>query len=222
MNYNFNGSEDFVRAFDYAAGAGFGGALAMFGFTMSIAFVMGLARYIMNALGILFMAKKVGIRNGWLGFIPIADLYLLGKIADVSAPKKNNAKRLLISQIVFVILSVVMIVSVLIIGVSAAIAAGTSEIGALTGAMIPFVLVAVLFSVSAVFVAVYYYIACYRVCEDFGGKYSILWFLGILLGGLLSSGSLIPPILLLVLSSKTPKSAMGAIPDEPIEAEFTE
>ncbi|MBQ6614601.1 MAG: hypothetical protein IIX18_04700, partial [Clostridia bacterium] len=75
MNYNFNGSEDFVRAFDYAAGAGFGGALAMFGFTMSIAFVMGLARYIMNALGILFMAKKVGLRNGWLGFIPIADLY---------------------------------------------------------------------------------------------------------------------------------------------------
>ena len=44
----------------------------------------------------------------------------------------------------------------------------------------------------------------------------------ILLGGMLSSGPIIPPILLLVLSSKTPKSAMGAIPDEPIEAEFTE
>ena len=222
MNYNFDVIEEFIRAFDQAAGAGFGGSIAMFGFAMGIAFVAGVAQYIMNALAYLFLAKKVGVKNGWLGFIPIADLYLLGKIADVSSPKKNNAKRLLISQLVMVLLAIVLLISTAIIGVSAAIAVGTSEIGAVTGAMIPFALVAVFFSVSAIFVAVYYYIACYRVCEDFGGKYSVLWFLGILLGGMLSSGSLISPILLLVLSTKTPASAMGAIPDEPIDAEFTE
>ena len=72
--------------------------------------------------------------------------------------------------------------------------------------MIPFAIVLIGFSVSAVFVAVYVYIAQYRVCDNFGGKNGILWFLGMLLGGMLVS-SVIPSVLMLILSFKVPKTA---------------
>lgn len=201
-----------------AIGTAMGGLAAFAGVMYVFSLIFVLAQYIMNGIAYLRMAKKLGIPNGWLGFIPIADLWLLGKIADANSAKKNNAKRLLVSQIIFWILAVICIISTAIVGVSAAMAVGTSEVTALTASMIPFAIVLIGFSVAAVFVAVYQYIAQYRVCDNFGGKNGILWFLGMLLGGMLVS-SVVPSVLMLILSFKTPKTAA---PETPILTEAEE
>ena len=229
MNYgveiNINGLEDVGEALNEISGAlsgigaggaalgtALGGFTALAGIMYVFSLVFGLAQYIMNAVAYMRMAKKVGVKNGWLAFIPIADLFILGKIADTTAKKKNNAKRLLVSQIIVFVLVIVLAVCTAIVGISAAMAIGTSEITALTVSMIPFALVLIGFSVAAVFVAVYVYIAQYYVCEIFGGKNRIYWFLGIILGGMLIS-SIIPPVLLLILSFCDAKKDD---PEEPI------
>jgi len=221
MSEAISGFGDALGGFEAAApaiGTAMGGLAAFAGVMYVFSLIFVLAQYIMNGIAYLRMAKKLGIPNGWLGFIPIADLWLLGKIADANSAKKNNAKRLLVSQIIFWILAVICIISTAIVGVSAAMAVGTSEVTALTASMIPFAIVLIGFSVAAVFVAVYQYIAQYRVCDNFGGKNGILWFLGMLLGGMLVS-SVVPSVLMLILSFKTPKTAA---PETPILTEAEE
>lgn len=55
-------------------GWAFMGVFALF------AVVIGIALYVIFALGLMNLAKKQGIENEWLAFIPIAQLYILGLI----------------------------------------------------------------------------------------------------------------------------------------------
>ena len=51
-----------------------GGAAAVF------AFIIGIAAYVFTSLGLMTLAKNKGIENAWLAWIPIGNLYILGKI----------------------------------------------------------------------------------------------------------------------------------------------
>ena len=42
-----------------------------------IALLFGIAYYIMYGIALLRMAKRAGVKHGWLGFVPIADNWLL-------------------------------------------------------------------------------------------------------------------------------------------------
>ncbi|HWP97657.1 MAG TPA: hypothetical protein VN426_12495 [Syntrophomonadaceae bacterium] len=59
-------------------------ALAVFFGTMMIVGVIfvliGIAMYVLKSIGVMKLADKRGLENSWLGWIPIADLYLLGTI----------------------------------------------------------------------------------------------------------------------------------------------
>jgi uncharacterized membrane protein YhaH (DUF805 family) len=46
--------------------------------------IFGLAVYIYTALALMAIAKKTNTNNGWLAFIPIANIYLLTQIAGIS------------------------------------------------------------------------------------------------------------------------------------------
>ncbi len=61
-------------------GTGLLGLMAAF----AIAFlVIGIILYVYLALALMAMAKKTGTPNGWLGFIPIANIYLMTAIAGI-------------------------------------------------------------------------------------------------------------------------------------------
>ncbi len=167
--------------------------LVLYGFL----FLLVIAQYLLNAFAMLRMAKKVGLPNGWMAFVPFADIYLLGQIADVNSQKKVNTKRLLITYIVFFATMLIYVFGAFVYGV----AMGTGE-GIALGVLL-FAGAAVLFIAASICFSVFSYIAYYRICENFGGSNAIGWFLGILLGGMLCS-SLVPVILLLILSGKTP------------------
>ena len=160
-------------------------------------FLLLIAQYLLNAFAMLRIAKKVGLANGWMAFVPFADIYLLGQIADVNSQKKVNTKRLLITYIVFFAATLIYVFGAFVYGVSMGMGEG------ITLGVLLFVGTALLFSAAAICYSVFAYIAYYRICENFGEKNAIGWFLGILLGGMLCS-SLVPVILLLILSGKTP------------------
>lgn len=57
------------------------GIIAAFAGLLSLIFgLVGLGFYVLMALGLSGVAKKAGIENSWLAWIPIANLYLMGKI----------------------------------------------------------------------------------------------------------------------------------------------
>lgn len=72
------------------------GMLPMFFFVIIIyglLGVVGLASYVLRGIGILRMSESRGLQNGWLGFIPFASEYQLGKIAgEVEFGKKTIKK----------------------------------------------------------------------------------------------------------------------------------
>lgn len=46
-------------------------------------FFVGLAAYLFSGFALMAMAKKTNTPNGWLGFIPIANVYLMTQIAKL-------------------------------------------------------------------------------------------------------------------------------------------
>ncbi len=50
-----------------------------------VALVIGIAVYVYMALALMTIAKKTKTPNGWLAWIPIANLYLMTQIAGVPA-----------------------------------------------------------------------------------------------------------------------------------------
>ena len=218
---SFYGYEDYSSAIREAAGeiaaATFAGSLLVILLAVYIVVMMfALAQYLINAIAFMRMAKKVGIPNGWLSFIPFADVYLIGKIADVSSKKKINAKRLLITEIIFTMLLVLYMILAFSLGALSAISDGV-----FAGGMIAFLVIALLYFAAAVCLTVFAYIAYYRIAQNFGGSSDTGWFVGILLGGLLVS-SLVPTVLLLILSFKTPEKTVGSTKEEPIPVEASD
>ena len=59
-----------------------------------IALLIGIAYYIMYGIALLRMAKRAGVKHGWLGFVPIADNWLLGRLSDVPPPQRRTSARL--------------------------------------------------------------------------------------------------------------------------------
>lgn len=44
--------------------------------------VFGVAMYVLSGLGLMKMAKTCGLAHPWMGFVPYANTYLLGKLAE--------------------------------------------------------------------------------------------------------------------------------------------
>ncbi|MBZ4669212.1 MAG: hypothetical protein PWP07_1060 [Epulopiscium sp.] len=42
--------------------------------------VIFIVLYVLKSIGLFGMAKKAGIENSWLAWIPVADMYIMGKL----------------------------------------------------------------------------------------------------------------------------------------------
>lgn len=95
---------------------GFGIAMAIFWVVyMLIMMCIGIAAYALRAAGMYSIAKRRGLNNPWMAWVPVVDYYLLGCISDqyqyVSKGKvKSKRKSLLILNIIMAALAVGMIV----------------------------------------------------------------------------------------------------------------
>ncbi len=77
--------------------------------SLAVAFAVYLAMLILGGIGLSAMAKKQGITNAWLAFIPFANTYFAGQIAGeitfFGKKIKNCGLFAMIAEIVFVALS---------------------------------------------------------------------------------------------------------------------
>lgn len=86
--------------------------------TFFICLLVSLATYLLTAFGIYGMGKKLGVSKPWLAFIPVANVYAFGKIAQHyikqdGTPSAKFSKILLAFEIIILVLSLVLTVALL-------------------------------------------------------------------------------------------------------------
>ncbi len=74
----------------------------------------GVAAYVIQAIGLMRMLQKVGHPRPWLAWIPVADLYVTGELADMydNGKPQTNFKKLLLCDIIIVLALVLAVIFV--------------------------------------------------------------------------------------------------------------
>ena len=177
--------------------AALGGMVAFLVIFYALMFAFSIAMYVMEGIALLRMAKKTGVPNGWMGFVPVANVYLLGRIADAGTGKRKHAKRLLIS---YIAIYGSMIPFFIAYGVAMYLIILDTE-----AAFIPLLLMllfALVMMAAAVCASVFVYIAFYHIAKNFGGESGTGYFVGMLVGAFVCP--IVSYILMLILSGKNP------------------
>ena len=185
-----------------------GEELAVFAGLMVVYFaffgIVSIVMYLLNAFGLYGMAKKADIAMPWRGFIPFANTFLFGKIAEryVKKDGKRSAKfggLLLAFEILTLVLA--FLTMAFAIGMIFVLATAESETELTNSIIVPMfaMLIScfVLMGVSIAFVVIYY-VALWRIFTAFDYNNATVYFvLSILF-------SFLGPIFLFVLRNKQP------------------
>jgi len=149
-------------------GAGFA---AFYTIYMSIMSGLGIAAYVLRALGLYTIAKRRGINHPWMSWIPVLDLWVLGCISDqfqyvVKGKNKNKRKWLLGLNIALAVVYIVFFVffGVMMAEVVSGAINGMSEelmLENMMGSLVGMLICALPMMVIAVAVMVIRYIALY-------------------------------------------------------------
>lgn len=178
MGY-MDGYEAFSHQYDAAASAaaGIGGFFLVFVLLIYlVTFGLSIASYVLNSLGMYTIAKRRGIHNPWLAWVPVGNVWLLGSISDqyqyvAKGNVRNRRKVLLGLNIAVAVGSVLVLVMAFAAGVSIGLSEGSSSAatGAAVGASFAgIVLLELAMIVVALVQVVFTYIALYDLyasCE---------------------------------------------------------
>ena len=166
--------------------------------------IIAIAMYLLQAFGLYGMAKKSGLSRTWRGFIPFANTFLFGKIAEMYVKKdgKRSAKfggLLLAFEILTLVLAFVTIAfTISIIFVLVAAENETDLAYSIVAPMLAMLISCfVLMGVSITYI-VLYYVALWRIFTAFDYNNATVYFvLSIIF-------SILAPIFLFVLRNKEP------------------
>ena len=123
--------------------------------------------YVLHSLGMYTIAKRRGIHNPWLAWIPVANLWALGSISDqyqyVAKGKVRNRRKVLLGLTIamYVLLIVLMVSAVIVIVAAAGGAMSDAVVAELIAPMLILLLSYLAMLVIAIILLVYEYIAYY-------------------------------------------------------------
>ena len=85
----------------------------IFGIFQGMPTLLAVLSYVLTALGLYTMAQRRGIQHGWLAWVPVADIWILGSLADqyryvVRGEVKSRRKVLLTLNIISAVFSTVL------------------------------------------------------------------------------------------------------------------
>lgn len=188
FDYGFEpGTEELVD------GAAAGALGAVFGFLLVfylLILAFGVACYVLQSLGFYTIAKRREIRNPWLAWLPVGNMWILGSISDqyqyVAKGRVRNKRKALLGLMLAMYLALTLIwVGVFVSILSEAMAMDASEVllGATVGGMVIVYLILLVISVIAV---VFQYMALYDLYASCEPGNSVLYlvlsiFLGVVL-----------------------------------------
>lgn len=72
-------------------GAGFAVLAALFVVLLLVVLAVGIAAYVLQALGLSTMARRQGIAHAWLAWVPVGRRWLLGALADRACARRGKA-----------------------------------------------------------------------------------------------------------------------------------
>lgn len=186
--------------------ADFSAGIAFISIYFLVIFGIAITMYLFEAFGIYRMGQKLGFKNPWLAFIPIANMYAFGKVAEQyvkndGRPSAKFSKILLTLNIIMLVLAILFTV-VIIVTVIANIAmfdvTGGNEM-AILSVILPAVLGYIVFIGLAIAQSVVYYIALWRIFAIFDhNNATVFLVLSIFV-------SFLYPIFLFVVRNKEPK-----------------
>jgi hypothetical protein len=163
--YDYSYMEPAIGSAAGSAAAGVLGFFAVFfGIFYLIMLAFSVAKYVLHALGLYVVAKRRGIRNPWLSWIPIAEAWILGSLSDqyqyVKKGKIRNRRKVLLGLEIGTVVSLLVILGSIISMAGSEFYAGAGDM--LLGASLATLLLGyfALFIVAVV-AAVFLYIAYY-------------------------------------------------------------
>lgn len=145
-----------------------------------IFFIATIAFYVLGAYGLYKISKNTGMNNAWFSFIPIANLYLIGKLAD--RYNKNRGKKSSLGMLLPILSIAPSAIYLLIIcfGLVSTISYQFSLPSLFLVGLMPLVFIIILVSIASSIMKIY---ALYLVYQDFEPSravpYTILAVLGL-------------------------------------------
>ena len=131
---------DIFYPYNFPAEAGGNGAYAVIVGIYMMYMLFTVALYVVQSLGYYTIAKRRGIRNGWLAWLPIGNLWIAGSISDqyqyVTKGKVKNRRKLLLGLSIALLAVYVGMMVVLVAGM---LVSGSAGFGA--GAIVTVLLV---------------------------------------------------------------------------------
>ena len=197
---------------------------------MGITFLVQIALFVLNGLGIYKMSQKLNISAGWLGFIPVVSVFATGRVAEKYQKRdgKSSAKLsiwLLITYIAALICAAVLVVLTIsfvlsLVGVAFdAVSNGTDMEMADFAGIIPVIVMTFLTIAVEIAYAIIYYISLWRTFSIFDSGNATLYLVLSIFFGFLA------PIFTFIIRNKEPKltynERMGYISYEPEREEVT-
>ncbi len=142
-----------------------------------IMFMLGIAFYILNSLGLYTIAKRRGIENPWLAWIPIGTVYTLGAIADdynLKVRAKNTSHRkIMLYLMVAMIAGYIGLYPILFTGIYSIMETDGTGIGVL--AIVALVVIYLFIMGTAITVSVFQYISYYRIFQAGAPKNAVMF-----------------------------------------------
>ena len=147
--------------------------------------LIGIATYVLSALGLYTIAKRRGLNHPWLAWIPVASAWIVGSLSDqyryvVNGENKSKRKVLLTLNIITAVLSAVIIVCAIVAVAQAivGVAGNVSEDAMLSMILGPVLSVAGLalpLAGVAIAYAVIYYMALYDIFKSLDPNNCVLF-----------------------------------------------
>ncbi len=147
--------------------------VAVYLMVVGFSLLVSLASYVMQSWSLYAIARRRGIRNPWLGWLPVGNLWILGSISDqyqylVKGKLKNRRKALLILGTGVYVLYVLWLINTVI---NAIMGAGLAVLAGVIGGIVGLAIISIAMTIL-------YYMALYdlyRSCQpDNGVLYLVL------------------------------------------------
>lgn len=151
------------------AGVAIGVLLIVYLVIIAVAFVIGIAAYVLQSLGMYAIAKRRNISNPVLAWIPVANMWLLGCIADHYDEAVKGVKKK--TRVVLMVLFAAFLVTAVIYGVTMGIftsvmVANNADSTAVIISAIAMLVGILLYLGVAVAMSVFQYIAYYKLLKS--------------------------------------------------------
>lgn len=168
---------DYSYGYDIMEGA-LGAVLGIYLFVLVLTLAVGVVFYVLQALAFYDIAKRRGIRNPWLAWIPVGCNWILGSISDqyqyVKKGKVKNRRKIMLGlSIASVASALLYMVGAFSLGFAAGLS-GTGEVGVLVMLMLLYMLVEMTLAIT---VCVFMYMSLYDLYASCDPSNAVLYLL---------------------------------------------